>query len=849
MNRNAWPTALFVLFACSSLVFAPASAAANGTVSGVVVDATNGGLISGATVELLGSSAAFKTHSAKDGSFSFTGLVAGTYIVRASAKEYLTASSSQLGLGDGQSLSVEITLQPVTTTNISTIGRVTVTGHATLNTAPSSNFTVTSTQMLNQGALQVNYGLEAQNGLTMERYDNGAPGAVTTFTIRGAGGFGGGADGSSNTGYEILVLQDGEPVRNGQYGDFDTSSLTPEIYSRVEVVKGLSGASLFGANTIGGTINLVTREPSKTEGGAAVLGFGGFFTSAYNLLETNTIGRLGYLIDLHQYQTNGYVPFPYLAIYQPSGATAPGCCIAHPTQSMSLKSFLGKLRYDFSNSTYLEIGSSLESDTRDQLGLIGNPNYTSTGAPIIDPATGLPVFYGFPGDYVWNIQPKYTADFHTALGGGTLILRSYSQLLERVVDGYNEPVDLPCCFETRSVDRLTGDLASWTKDFGQHNITLAWGANSDNFYFGQNPTNPNPPFQGLNVPFSQLMPTAQGIELYRQYMARDDYQASSKLDLTLALIYSNYNTVLVKRLDPRFTAVFKPDSDSVVKFSFGTGFAPPQLSALFSPLNLNSLQNLNGPTCSFCVATSGNPNLKAETAVGSDLSYQRTFGPVGQVSLDLYHTNVANHIFYGLFPAPPGLTFTGPFPGPVTYISMPVNLSGTVYQGLEFSGTARIATDFSATINYNIQSAYPTGVDALTMAQLGDVVNNQQYLGVPIHKYGWTLNYENSAHATVFFGANYYAKGNAYNQPPFWTYNAGTTFPFGENILHIAWTNIFNANAAIWPLFNFGVPQLGGPGYTQGCNSNLPGVYCTTGYNAPPHMLMVTFEHRWGSLR
>jgi outer membrane receptor protein involved in Fe transport len=428
-------------------------------------------------------------------------------------------------------------------------------------------------------------------------------------------------------------------------------------------------------------------------------------------------------------------------------------------------------------------------------------------------------------------------------------------LLERVVDGLNEPVGLPCCFLTRSTDHLTGDLVLWSKQFGLHDLTVAAGANADNFYFGQNPTLITPPFTTQTVTFSGLQPQAQGIELYRTYLLRDDFTADPKLDLSLALFYSDYNTVFVKRFDPRLAAVWKPDSNSVVKASIGTGFAPPQLSALYTPLNLNSAQNSNGPTCSFCVAVSGNPSLKAETAVGYDLGYQRLFGNVGQVSLDLYRTNLTNHIFYGLFPAPPGLNFIGQFPGPVVFISKPVNLASSVYTGLEFSGTVPIIGDLSANLSYAIQSSYPTGVDAFTQQQLGNVVNNQQYLGVPLHKYGWTLNYQNEARAAVFIGGNYYAQNNAYNQPPFWLYHAGATIPLGGDSLHINWSNIFNTNAALWSNFNLGVPQIGAPGYNQGCHSDPtlpnfnPGIYCTTGYNAPPHMLTVTFDHRWGSLR
>jgi hypothetical protein len=214
-----------------------------------------------------------------------------------------------------------------------------------------------------------------------------------------------------------------------------------------------------------------------------------------------------------------------------------------------------------------------------------------------------------------------------------------------------------------------------------------------------------------------------------------------------------------------------------------------------------------------------------------------------------------DHIFNVVYPAPPGLNFYGQFPGPVTFVSQPINIAGSVYDGLEATATVPASQNFNVGLNYNIQSAYPTGVDPNTTALVGNVVNNQQYLGVPLHKYGWTLNYRNSGNATMFFGANYFAQGNAYNVPPFWEYNAGASIPLGTSSLHVTWTNIFNTNAGIWSTFNLGVPVIGGAGYTSGCRSDptLPnfntGIYCTSGYNAPAHMLMVTYDYRWGSLR
>ncbi len=860
MFKKATPLAAFMLAIISMFLSGPdARAATTASISGTIVNESSGAPISGASVTLLVNGASQGATSDAQGKFAFTALAAGTYELRASAKQYLSYDTSPFPLADGQQFTLAVFLQPVGGASISSLGHVVATGHQVLNHSSAATTTITTQQYLNQAAPQVQTLLETTPGVTIEHFDNGDPGNVATITIRGAGGFAGG----NNTGYEVLVLQDGEPLRNGQFGDFDVSALTPAIYSNVEVVKGVGGTSLFGANTIGGTVNLVTRDPAATEGGEVQLGVSGYSSSDYNLSETDTIGRFGYLFDVHQYGTQGFIPSSFRADYGAGGAGQFGY-VTSPTLAFRLRSGLGKIKYNLSNSTYAVLTVSDESDIRDQTGLLSNPSPVcfSNNTTCVNDPRGYPYFFGFPGNYVWNIEPKYGLDLHTTVGGGDLELRTYHQWLRRVVDGENGATPpssyfVGCCFIQTSADRLTGDSATWTKVFGNNTFVAAVGANGDYFNFGSASD-----FVGKFIPTSAInfavAPNGQSTEIERTYLLRDDDELSTKYDLTVAGYYSDYNTLNVKRFDPRLAIVNKPNDSTVIRASIGSGFAAPRLSDLDPNLDTNLSDSGTAAGCppseEFCAASSGNPNLKAETAVGEDIGWQQLFG-ASNVGLDFYRTDLKNHIFTGAIPAPAGLCFDpSPTPPacpvgstPILFIQQPINIAGTVYQGVEANASLAVSQNFDIAPYYNIQSAYPTDVDPQTEVILGNVVDNEQYLGVPLQKEGWQVQYHNSARVQATFGADYFAKNNSLNVPPFWVYNASYNTPIGDDTLHFGWSNIFNVNAGLFSNFDNGVPYPAAPGYTGSCFGHA-GFYCTTAYTRAPHVLTVTYDHRWGSL-
>jgi outer membrane receptor protein involved in Fe transport len=873
-------TCFLVIFACcvGALTIAPGTAYAAGTASitGTVVSANTNAPIQSATVQLTSSAGTQTAMSGKDGSFSFTGLDAGNYSLKVSAKLYQSTDSGVLPLGAGENISLTVVLQAVSTTNVTSLGHVTVTGHPVLNTSSAASTTISSATFVTKGLYQIQDALATTPAITIEHFDNGAPGNVATLTIRGAGGFVGG----SNTGYEVLVLQDGEPLRNGQYGDFDLSTLTPAVYSRVEVVKGVGGTSLFGANTIGGTVNLVTRDPEQEPGGELIYSTGGYGTSDLNLSGTSTVGKLGFLFDLHQFNTDGYIPPGYHADFCNNFVFSNAFCgsfgtptvfyITNPSLYFNLKSVLGKFQYHFSNNTYLTATVTDESDMRDESGLLANLNTNGASGcftvPCYDPV-GVPYSFGYPGENVWNIQPKYALDLHTVLGGGSLVIRAYHQLLYRIVDGENGATPLsnlavPCCYIETQTDRLTGEEALWTKELGANNtLTLAVGGNGDYFNYGEAgfsfgaPLNESIPSTAIffSPQNCRTMGWCEATQIERTYLVRDDASISPKLDITFAGYYSDYDTLNVKRFDPRLAIVDKASQNTVFRASVGTGFAAPRISDLQPYLNTGFGVAFGGCPSSepFCAATDGNPNLKSETATGYDLGWEQLFSRDGDISVDLYRTDLKNHIFSGFEPAPPGTpNFSNG--NPILFLNLPINLAGTTYTGLETTAQVPVGQYLSVNPYYDIQSAYPTDVPLDVQQSIGDVVDNQQYLGVPIHKLGWAVDYHSLSHlTTASVGADWNGPGNSYNTYPFWVYNASATVPVGPAAVHIGWTNIFNTRAGLFSVFGGGLPYGGAPGcYLSGNGPcNKAGLYITNMYNRAPHMLTITFDEKWGSLR
>ncbi|MGH7413791.1 MAG: TonB-dependent receptor plug domain-containing protein [Candidatus Rokuibacteriota bacterium] len=76
---------------------------------------------------------------------------------------------------------------------------------------------------------------------------SGAYGKTSSITIRGA---------NSN---QVQVLVDGLRVKSPTLGQVDLSDISPDLIERIEVIRGAQ-STLYGADAIGGVVNIITRK-------------------------------------------------------------------------------------------------------------------------------------------------------------------------------------------------------------------------------------------------------------------------------------------------------------------------------------------------------------------------------------------------------------------------------------------------------------------------------------------------------------------------------------------------------------------------------------------------------------
>jgi outer membrane receptor protein involved in Fe transport len=219
----------------------------NAKISGVVKD-SNDAAVSGATVTALniGSSQRITVTTDASGKYNFTNLRGGTYRITATANGF-GESAENVSIDDGSSATQDFSISPGAIKDVVTVtaGK----GSDRLAVEIPQTVTVTSADQIEQRVPRSTF--EA-----MERAPN--LGSIETSPARERPRL----RGLSST--RLLVVIDGEKLNNARSDPGASGAplaiVDPSQLEAVEVVAG-SGSSLYGSDSIGGTINLITKRP------------------------------------------------------------------------------------------------------------------------------------------------------------------------------------------------------------------------------------------------------------------------------------------------------------------------------------------------------------------------------------------------------------------------------------------------------------------------------------------------------------------------------------------------------------------------------------------------------------
>lgn len=209
---------------------------------GHIVDKESGEHLSFYPVRLLDTT--MGTNTDATGHYSFKNLSPGNYIVEASCMGYVTEQKIvKIKLGETKEVNFEVVADALQ------LEQVVVTGNKSevkrRNSATLVN--VVTNQIFNLvSAVSLADGLNFQPGVRVE--NNCQNCGFTQVRINGLDG------------HYSQILMNSKPVFSALAGVYGLEQIPANMIDRVEVMRG-GGSALFGSSAIGGTINIITKDP------------------------------------------------------------------------------------------------------------------------------------------------------------------------------------------------------------------------------------------------------------------------------------------------------------------------------------------------------------------------------------------------------------------------------------------------------------------------------------------------------------------------------------------------------------------------------------------------------------
>jgi outer membrane receptor for ferrienterochelin and colicins len=241
-----YPVLIIILFTCHQSVSARQ---AGGIISGVIYNAGNGEAVAGAAVFLEPGNQFRETDS--NGHFQFDTLVPGRYHLLIQRIGYLPDRKQSVLLRADQMLKLTIRLEEMILQAADSISVTARRNPYTTMLLPASRDVVNEEQLKLRQPLSLAEALQTAQGSFIKDY--GSFGSLKTVSLRGSAA------------EQVIIMLDGQKMNDPQTGQVDLSLVNLDGIRSVEILRGGSSA-LYGADAVGGVINIISKKPAKNSG-------------------------------------------------------------------------------------------------------------------------------------------------------------------------------------------------------------------------------------------------------------------------------------------------------------------------------------------------------------------------------------------------------------------------------------------------------------------------------------------------------------------------------------------------------------------------------------------------------
>jgi len=660
------------------------SAQSVGTIVGSLVD-SNGGLpIVNARIDLYrGDKKISQTATLADGSFRFGEVLPATYSILIAAPGYQTTSVPTIVVTAGKTAEIRTA---IARSAVKEIGTVTINARGSLQTSATINQTVSS-QVFQRG----NFIRGADVVGTLPGVTASTSNAVGDDVFLSIRGFNPSETATLLDGHQIGPL--GSAVN--AFNTYD-SQVSPFFGIRgIQVTYGSGATGLYGVDTIAGTVDYQTLQPTKRPTGLLQQGVGNDGKMLSALQATGTSGRLGYAIAYAVEGTYGQFAPGEIAQIGLSGNDLTSATLAANTYTVTgdylLRNDLLKLSYDFEPGTKLTLTGFSSTDWVDKTGngdqdflsypfqlfnaqqaLAQNGNMTSVTLPNGTTATctgAIAVLANTPTNFACLPVKQYAQATAGPAGGGpgpwqgirsqdydARFTKSLGTTNTVTIDGY---VDHYATDFNRQVASnffrshfffthgllITDDIAGTKNDFG-----FGYSLEHQTITNSQFPDNFTSPGQVLNQ-IAYLQP----FEINdRGFFVNDQYSPNSRLSFFANLWVKHADVTPITSFDPRFSIMYRPTDSDVLRLTAGHSASVPQPGLRFATPSVNGNVGSFFPNCAGNLQSGigdvPDGNLGPEKATDSEFAYGHRFRNDDSIQLNVYQAWEQGALFDGSLP-------------------------------------------------------------------------------------------------------------------------------------------------------------------------------------------------------